>query len=428
MTKLGNTITAAACVSTATLLLTNTFVPTFAFAAPTGTYSAARTQFNNGNLQGTKKSLESILLPRPNVTGKELEESRKLYGVCLFLLNKKREAESVFLELLTTNSNAKIRKQDILDPQIGTLFENVRAKVQKPGQTNKPTITAAKKLPTAGANESILLLTCDTKNASVFCDGLYVGSCNSPITLEPGRHEVTVSAEGHEDAVKQFELKAGQSQGFEVHLKKYSEPKDQVPMPERDTYGRSTSGFQPEQNPAQLPLPVPAAPPQQDNTIIQLKPLQDDAAPEVFIQPQAYSSRETTRNVVPRRSYLVALLPFGAGQFQNGESLKGGISLMAQLTGLGIYAYSRFRVDEFQAKVDHDPSAYNDNEVSKYKSNMNLLGKVGLASSGIVYFISAIDALVNIRKPAIVNIENSSTTRLAILPTGELGITFTKNL
>jgi hypothetical protein len=402
----------------------HTLCASVAFATPS--YSEARKHFNNGDLRATQKTLESILLPKSKVTKKELEEARKLYGVSLFLQNKKGEAENEFRQVLTANPSAKIRKQDVLDPQIEVLFESVRAKIKKGGnEKSEVSKSAPQKLPTAPANASLLVLQCNVKKASVFVDGIYVGDCANPITLEPGRHDITVSTEGYEDVTKTVETARGQSVAFAVSLKPYNEKAapevDEATEPNFGRKPESSSFDMAESVTAPLPAPQKSA---GENTLIQLQPLQNSSEPEVFIQPQSYSPRGGSRSVVPRRSYLVALMPFGAGQFQNGEPTKGALSLGLQLTGVGLWAYSVFKTSTFQAKVDKDPATYNPSDVTKYKKNMTLLGNVSLGVAGFVYFVSAIDALVNIQNPAIVKLTPASNIGLAWIPNASLGVSY----
>lgn len=404
----------------ACLLMFCAAIPSAAFAAPN--YATARTQFENGDLQGTQKSLESLLLPKPKISGKELEEAQKLYGISLYLQNKKSAAESVFRAVLNNNPNARLKAEDLLDPQIETFFETIRSKNKSGNHKNGANKSSAQqqpriKLPVAPPNASILVLMCGKKKASVFVDGLYVGACNNPITLEPGRREVTVTSEGYVDAVKSFDLKAGQTLGFVVNMRLYSNTDDE----KNPVFGEKIYDDDVDVDNLQQPLPGPKKT-GLDGALIQLQPMKDDAPPEVFLQPQPYSHRNAEQPVVPQRSYLVALMPFGAGQFQNGEPTKGALSLAAQLTGLGIWGYTSFKVSLFQAKVDKDPTAYDSTTVSKYKKNMQLLGNVALGATGFVYLISAFDALVNIRNPAVVSIQKESRVRVAITPAGNAAL------
>jgi hypothetical protein len=119
-------------------------------------------------------------------------------------------------------------------------------------------------------------------------------------------------------------------------------------------------------------------------------------------------------------------MPFGAGQFQNGQPTKGALSLGFQVAGVGVWAYSLYKIDTFQAKVDKDPSAYDTNSVTKYKKNMNTLGNAALGTFGFVYFVSMLDALINIYNPAIATLDSSSNVRFSALPNGTTQLSLTK--
>lgn len=60
--------------------------------------------------------------------------------------------------------------------------------------------------------------------ANVFDGGIFVGVSNTPIPLDPGPHDIMVTAEGYEDAKKSLSLKDGQKLSINVNLQKPKPP------------------------------------------------------------------------------------------------------------------------------------------------------------------------------------------------------------
>jgi hypothetical protein len=393
--------------------------PRTANAAPSPQPAAARAKFEGGDLKGTKAALEKILLPRPKITGQDLEEAQKLYGVTLFLMGRKQEATDVFRAVLNHNPKAALRESDVLDPALADLFAKLKEKASKKAQPSNAAETTL--LPKAPGNAAMLTLNCNVKKASVFIDDLFVGTCVTPVTLEPGKHEISVSAEGYSDKKSELVFKAGQSSKLDINLEKYDNNSEQNTQ---DVFGAKPPP--PEQGPNEadpytMPLPAP-----QQNTgdTIQLQQLQDGSAPEVFMQPAPYA-RTSPRGVIPRRSYGVAFIPFGAGQFQNGEPGKGSVFLLIETAGIGTFVYAYFKNKDFNNRLDQFEPA----DADKYQKKLKLLKNSAVGVTGLAYLVGVIDALVNIQNPAMaLSSESSSGTRthLALLPQGgaAVGVSF----
>jgi hypothetical protein len=402
----------------ATCIVAHIFInPPTANAAPSTRPAAARTKFEAGDLKGTKAALEKILLPRPKITGQDLEEAQKLYGVTLFLMGRKQESADVFRAVLSRNPQAALRESDVLDPALAELFSKVKEKANKkaPPISTADTPAVAKAL----GNAAMLTLNCNVKKASVFVDELFVGTCITPITLEPGKHEISVSAEGYSDKKSELVLKAGQSSKLDINLEKYDNNSEQNTQ---DVFGAKPPEQGPnEADPYTMPLPAPQ---QNVGDTIQLQQLQEGNAPEVFMQPAPYA-RTSPRGVIPRRSYGVAFLPFGAGQFQNGEPGKGSVFLLIETAGIGTFVYAYFKNMDFNNRIDQFEPA----DADKYQKKLKLLKNSSAGITGLAYLVGVIDALVNIQNPAMaLSSESSSGTRThrALLPQGgaAVGVSF----
>jgi hypothetical protein len=386
--------------------ITTALVPHVCYAA--AGITAARSHFENGDLKRTKAALEKILLPKPRIAGTDLEDARKLYGVTLFLMGKRKNAEEVFRVVLSRNLKATLKESDILDPALSDVFEKVRASLSKNGPK-----TASTTLPMAPSNAALLVLNCSAPKAVVFVNGLFVGTCASPITLEAGKHEISVSAEGFEASRNQVALKLGQTKKLDIKLEKY---KDSATDTTNEVFGSKQETADPsESENYSAPLPVPQ---NQNYEVIQLPQLQEGQEPQVFMQPAPYSDN-SPRAGIPKRSYAVAFLPFGAGQFQNAQPIKGAVFLVAEAAGIGTFVYAYFKEKDFSNRE----SQFEPSDAAKYRKTLKLLANGSLAFTGLSYFVSVLDALVNIATPATAYLPTARPL-FALSPKGDAQIGF----
>ncbi|MFZ9521455.1 MAG: hypothetical protein ACO3A4_13355 [Silvanigrellaceae bacterium] len=145
---------------------------------------------------------------------------------------------------------------------------------------------------------------------------------------------------------------------------------------------------------------------------------------------------------------FIAVLPLGAGQFQNEHYGKGVFFAGAEATALGYGLYLKFSVipnalKKFEAdrllEVDlsDDEKAVNEVPRDEYIKKINSYFQYSLIGAGAVYLVGVIDALANLdsgtkRKRAVdwVPTPEKSKYRLALGPTAEGGVNlkFTLNL
>ena len=216
----------------------NMSLPNRAEASP-AIFKQANAQYESGDIPSCVRTLERILFPSPKVGGNLLEEARKLYGISNFLLGKKDVASRVFKQVLAADPGARLNPKHVLDPSIADFFESLKGNVGRgspaPRAVRRPSgprsqgdpgirgprLSAA---PLAGAQKGpftgIFVKTTNIDRATVFANGIFIGTANQNIELEPGEHKITISAEGHETVSKGFFLKAREKLTISVNLPK----------------------------------------------------------------------------------------------------------------------------------------------------------------------------------------------------------------
>ena len=186
-----------------------------------GEVKAARQKFAVGDVPAAAALLEPIVIPRPRVRGKELEEARKLLGICKYILGDKTSASKVFQDVLIANPNAKLNPKDALDPTVIDFFEQVRS--QAPARSAAPSRNSAAQTLN-GKNVSKpgktgIFVKTNAPRATVFANGIFVGTPGQDIALNPGRYQITISAEGHQEQNFQVQVQQGVTKNLSVTLR-----------------------------------------------------------------------------------------------------------------------------------------------------------------------------------------------------------------
>lgn len=566
-----------------------------AFAA---SVASARNAFIRGDLPRTVKMLEPELFPKPRFKGKELEDAREIYGVTQFMLGNRAKAEMAFRQIIQANPRAKLDKRYLLDPAAEPFFESLKkskaaaptagnrksnrtAATQKPsrapvsnparapagnpsrglkqasGRPTPPPEAPRRQAPPAKnrAPQGVstgLQVTVNAPRATLFADGIFIGPPNQKISLDPGNHQITISAEGYETQEKTVRIEAGRISQLKVNLiKTRSRPtaapaRSSAAQPQRagnqsKTAGRKGDNLDPnqpkaslnfnqelpaekranrsrknftdqyfqepatpqyQQPPAQTPysqppqyaLPPQYAPPQYSQPQPYQQPYQQPYAypPPVYANPPPYqapspygyqdpyaqpppaysapptpgygdpnpyeeedeagdSERPAPRSAGYSRSkkksrkkgnVVVALLPLGIGQFQNGDTVKGVIFLLGQGGALGFgLTYRLYNIPkdkklfdtQREEEVDLTPEEKETIEIQREEHIKKLTNysNYALMGAGALYLIGVIDAIVNLdsgeptkrrRSDNSLPVPEEKKYKFAISPTPEGGV------
>lgn len=234
------------------IITTSAELASLAFAQ--GKYQQARSLFQNGDIKGTAKILE-VVINQKQVSGKEWEETLKLYGICKYIMGDKVSAKRAFQLALNANANAQLSRKDSLDPDIIPFFNSLKKptelvkktpptkkivskKVVKPVAAKAPkAVSAVPKAKVAiGTRRSLkppprrapvalsaaaftgIHVTTNDPAALVFSDGLFVGKPEQDISLGEGRQKISVTAPGKKEVTKVFTLKKNERLKINVQL------------------------------------------------------------------------------------------------------------------------------------------------------------------------------------------------------------------
>lgn len=542
--------------------------------------------------------LEPELFPKPRLKGKELEDAREIYGVTQFMLGNRSKAEIAFRQIIQANPRAKLDKRYLLDPAAEPFFESlkkssgapptaanrksnpaaaaqqsprasqtVRAPASNSGRGFKqasgrptPPPEAPRRKPPPAQNRAPqgvstgLQVTVNAPRATLFADGIFIGPPNQKISLDPGKHQITISAEGYETQEKTVRIEAGRISQLKVTLIKTGSRQAAAParnsaaQPQKagnqsKTAGRKGDNFDSNQPKASLnfnqELPAekranrsrknftdqyfqePAAPQYQQPPAqpqysqppqyaqpptytpppqyappqyIQPQPYQQPYAypPPVYANPPAYQapspygyqdpyaqpppayaapptpgygepnpyeeedeagdsdrpaprsagfskSRKTSRR---KGNIVLALLPLGIGQFQNGDSVKGVIFLFGQGGALGFgLTYRLYNIPkdkklfdtQREEEADLTPEEKETIEIQREEHIKKLTNysNYALIGAGALYLIGVIDAIVNLdsgapnkrrRSDYSLSVPDEKKYKFAIGPTPEGGV------
>jgi hypothetical protein len=224
------------------LLIVVIAITSFAFSATAlaSALSNARRSFIQGDLNAAAQTLEPQLFPKARIKGKELNDSLEMYGIVQFMLGNREKSERAFNQLLRNNPSAKLDKRYILDPGIEPFFNKLREQRTSAKASPPPSPSAAKGArkappraspPTAPKSNAAapkaqaaaftgIEVSSNAPRTIVFADGIFVGSADQKISLDPKQHMITISAEGYESIEMKVNVQRGQGNKIVVSMKK----------------------------------------------------------------------------------------------------------------------------------------------------------------------------------------------------------------
>ena len=231
-------------------VLTVVSIFVWASTAVASALSDARKAFSQGDLPKTIQTLESKLFPTSKLSKTETVPALELFGISQFMMGDKKAAEKAFSVILKSHPNHTLDKKFALDPSVGPFFDSLKA--SKPAAKKSPTRQSAPKKavsskqrkavarPTpppekprpqprapprtaAKAVVTALFVQTNAPKTTLFIDGIFVGSGNQTITIDPGQHQLTISAEGYDSVEKKISVESGKTLKLSVRLSKPGE-------------------------------------------------------------------------------------------------------------------------------------------------------------------------------------------------------------
>lgn len=186
--------------------------------AKTSQLDRARQNFSQGDIVATYSLLRKSV---SSLGQADRIEALKLLGICAYLMGRKGESQDFFSDALRLDPNTQLNPRDILDPAIKSVFEGIRDSNRKrtPSRGSRTAETKSPQAaPSVSSSASTVTVTANAPGATVFANGLFVGTTGSPIELKPGNYNLTVSAAGFNPATKNISLSKGQKLNLNVTL------------------------------------------------------------------------------------------------------------------------------------------------------------------------------------------------------------------
>lgn len=212
--------------------------------------SDARKAFSQGNLPKTIQTLESQLFPTSKLSKAETIPALEIYGISQFMMGEKKSAEKAFNVILKSKPNHTLDRKFALDPAVGPFFDSLKSSrrssarkqtqqpVRKKSSVSKPRkaavrpsqpprrprtpLRAAPRAPSKAVVTALIVQT-NAPKTTLFIDGIFIGAANQTITIDPGQHQLTISAEGYESVDRKISVEKGKTLKLSVRLSKPGE-------------------------------------------------------------------------------------------------------------------------------------------------------------------------------------------------------------
>ena len=247
----------------------------------------------------------------------------KLLGIVQYMQNKKKNAAISFQNALTLNPDIAISNNEILDDSILPFFKSVKKSMPKP----QP-VVVKKPSPT------ILRVFSNAKKASVYYNGRHIGAPGQKIKVKPGGGLVTIKAQGYQTKSFKVSLEKSKENKFIFNLAEHSSAKVAAKVrknlnnqPDDMFANESADNSFKQGGPAPAPPPEPTPQPQPPVDVFQVPvPPPPDTMP--------------TRDGGSDKSIVYAFIPFGGGQYYNGDNLLGAFFTLGELGTLYFYQVS----------------------------------------------------------------------------------------
>ncbi|MBP6217118.1 MAG: PEGA domain-containing protein [Oligoflexales bacterium] len=302
------------------LLLLLTFFSSLTVHAET--YGEAYNKYVQGDFVGAEASFKASL----ENSGSNFEKARtyKMLGISQYMLGKRQEAEDSFKDAKKLQKEIQIEPSEVLDESVLEFFKAVEAPHEAPAPkspTVRESVPAAVD-PIPAQKKARLLISSNVQDAKVVIDSQLLWSLWQELELEPGIHEVEVSAPEYSTLKRPVNLEQGKLAKVQFNLKKRGSAEDKVPTPP----------------------PPPSSTP--EVPVSEIKPEEAKVEPPAKAVRKKGKKRKTAQtSPYPINSGkpnpLLSFLPFGAGQFSQGKTLLGAGFLVGQIAGLGLF-YTRY--------------------------------------------------------------------------------------
>lgn len=297
---------------------------------------------------------QALLQALKTTTGAEKARVLRLLGITQHMQGNQAAATRSFQMALAINPNTTISRDEVLDETVVPFFERVRATAQSSparapatGESLKPA-----RMRVGKRTKYTILVVQSNAKATVLIDGIIAGHTGSKLEVSPGKVEITLRANGFKPRKQRVMIKAKRENYLNLPLN----PRQPKVAPVASAAVAAKAAVAEEDDLFAEPVRRPPPP-------AVSKPEPKPSAKGLYAAPPAYppvgernryqdSSRRPKRSaktVSSERtvgSPIVAVLPFGIGQFQNNDFLSGSLFAGAEAFSLYIYVRSRSEISQ----------------------------------------------------------------------------------
>ncbi|NRA45649.1 MAG: PEGA domain-containing protein [Oligoflexales bacterium] len=283
-------------------------------------YSAGYNKYVQGDFEGAEKAFQITLNKR--LTTAEKARIYKMLGITQYMQGKRIAAEASFQKAKGMNPYINISPSEVLDESVVTFFNTIEApKGPTPPPNSGGTVS----------QETFLKVYANPSFAQVVVDGVNLGRAGGLIKVSPGFHKIEVSAKNYKTHSQPIDVKKGQVNNISINLVKISEPAVSKPAPVKA-------------------VPPPAV--KKDRKVKKVKKrrvVRPKQVKKVRKKRKRVVAKPTTKSA-PKKMTFAHYMPFGVGQFLNGDSTLGITTATLQAIGAGYGTYLWFFVADPQAQ------------------------------------------------------------------------------
>ncbi len=354
--------------------------------AKANTYDEAVSNYQQADFKNCVKNSRAAM--KANATSTEKAKILKVMGICQFMIKNKSSASIAFRNALKFDPNTVISEDEVLDTEVIGFFNQEKANfaseaAAKPDAAPKSSGSYAKapKKTTIQVNSNV--------SGKVSIEGIYAGVTGSPIDADGGTTQITVAADGFRSRTLKVNVAENKENLVTINLVK-PKPKKKRPatpsavasekrpkktktrpndelfanedeqlLPDRDLPGEFDSETSmsasppPATPPAYNPNPAPTSG-------VASSDYGSGGANDGYTPPprrkKPKKGKKGPRTAKSSSNIMITLLPFGAGQFQNGHTTMGSIFLASEAGALIYWYLQKQQADSFyeEARTNRD--------------------------------------------------------------------------
>ncbi|MGE0174247.1 MAG: tol-pal system YbgF family protein [Oligoflexales bacterium] len=378
-------------------------------------------------LKGNFEGAESALAAASQRESRPAERSKifKLLGIVQYMQGNKGGAAQSFRSAISINPNISISTAEVLDESILPFFKEQRRH-------------AAKKAP-APARATTLKVVSNARNGSVFLGNRRVASVGEKIRTRPGPAVLTVRAPNFKPRSTRILIEKQRDNNFTLNLQRAApnpavaartkkelghqpddlfaaEPEIRNPGPQGAETNAIAGAKAPDSPPPTLVADQP--PSVTDSPAVDQNPYATPVPPppDYFDTPKPRPKKEESD-----KNILMAFLPFGAGQYYNGDILLGAFFTGGSLASIYFYMTSIQVAEEAKANeaefskrdnvTDEQKAAFREDTQAFIKTQQTN-NQIAIASLLGLWGIGSLEAYLTMTSPA----ANKSADTLDLSP------------